>query len=108
MVVPSVYEVASPERPGFVLMQLSVPTSEMKMSDITNAEAIQMMNRCKQEIGGLRAEIDRLRPKADAYDNLAIVLNLLPKCSQGAGEDLVWTLDKRIRELTPPVESKGA
>jgi hypothetical protein len=38
--------------------------------EMNNAEAIQMMNRCKQEILSLRAVIARLEPKADAYDNL--------------------------------------
>lgn len=71
-------------------------------ADISNKEAIDMMLRCKNEIVGLRATIDRLKPKADAYDNLAMVLGLLPRQSVGMGEDVVWTLDKRIRELTPP------
>ncbi|MDB5606702.1 MAG: hypothetical protein JWP25_3602 [Bradyrhizobium sp.] len=70
--------------------------------EISNQEAIEMMNRCKQEIIGMRATIDRLKPKADAYDNIAVVLRLLPQQSVGMGEDVVWTLDKRIRELTPP------
>jgi hypothetical protein len=39
-----------------------------------NTEAVQMMNRCKQEILGLRAVIARLEPKADAYDNLVRML----------------------------------
>lgn len=69
--------------------------------EISNKEAIEMMSRCKSEIIGLRATIDRLKPKADAYDNLAIVLGLLPRSSMGMGEDLVWTLDKRMRELAP-------
>lgn len=68
---------------------------------MNNAEAIEMMNRCKHEIVGLRAEIDRLRPKADAYDNLASVLRLLPQPSMGMSEDMIWILDKRIRELAP-------
>jgi hypothetical protein len=42
--------------------------------DISNKEAVDMMLRCKNEIVSLRATIDRLKPKADAYDNLAIVL----------------------------------
>lgn len=72
------------------------------MSDtITNQEAIQMMNRCKSEIVGLKAAIAHLQPKADAYDNLAAIVRLLPQPSQGYGEDLVWVLEKRIRELTP-------
>lgn len=71
---------------------------------MTDNEAIEMMNRCKHEIQLLRSVIDRLQPKADAYDNLTIVLNLLPRPSVGMGEDLVWTLDKRIRELTPKLE----
>jgi hypothetical protein len=69
------------------------------MRDITNREAVEMMNRCKDEIMTLRAVIDRLKPKAEAYDNLVIVLSLLPRQSQGMGEDLVWILSQRIKEL---------
>lgn len=68
---------------------------------MTDKEAIEMMQRCKHEIIILRQQMETMRPKAEAYDNLAIVLNLLPRPSVGMGEDLVWTLDKRIRELTP-------
>jgi len=76
---------------------------------IDNREAIEMMNRCKQEIQSLRAAIKALEPKADAYDKLAIVLGLLPRPSIGMGEDLVWVLDKRIRELQPkPAPVEGA
>ncbi len=80
----------------------------MPSAEISNQEAIEMMNRCKQEIVCMRATIDRLKPKADAYDNFAIVLGLLPRPSVGMGEDLVWTLDKRIRELTPQPEDSPA
>lgn len=66
---------------------------------IDNREAIQMMARCKEEIQNLRGQIARLQPKADAYDNIAIVLRLLPQQSVGMGEDMAWVLDKRIREL---------
>jgi len=69
--------------------------------EMTKDEAIQMMNRCKQEILSLRGVIARLEPKADAYDNLVRVLRLLPQQSVGMGEDMVWILDKRIRELEP-------
>jgi hypothetical protein len=70
------------------------------MPEITNREAIEMMNRCKHEIRELRIVIDRLKPKADAYDNIVSILRLLPQQSQGMGEDLIWILDKRIKELT--------
>lgn len=66
---------------------------------MSNREAVEMMTRCKQEIQSLRAQIERLKPKADAYDNIAIVLALLPRQSVGMGEDMVWVLDKRMREL---------
>ena len=75
--------------------------------EINNAEAIQMMNRCKQEILSLRAVIARLEPKADAYDNLVSVLRLLPQPSVGMGEDVVWILDKRIRELKPKPDAEN-
>ena len=51
--------------------------------EMKSAEAIQMMNRCNQEILSLRAVIARLEPKADAYDNLVRVLRLLPQPSVG-------------------------
>ena len=73
--------------------------------DMTNHEAIEMMNRCKREIIELRGAVDRLKPKADAYDNLVTVLRLLPQQSIPMGEDMVWVLDKRIRELTSRVET---
>lgn len=67
----------------------------MSAETINNREAIEMMNRCKQEIISLRTTIDRLQPKADAYDNLAIVLHLLPR-----GQDhAVQTAVKAIRGL---------
>lgn len=77
------------------------------MKDMTNSEGIEMMTRCREEIRSLRVQIDRLKPKADAYDNLATVLRLLPQPGVGMGEDLVWTLDKRIRELTPVLTETG-
>ena len=76
--------------------------------EMKNAEAIEMMNRCKQEILSLRAVIARLEPKADAYDNLVRVLRLLPQPSVGMGEDMVWILDNRIRELEPKPEAETA
>jgi hypothetical protein len=79
---------------------------EQKMKDMSNTEALEMMNRCVNEIAGLRSTIERLKPKADAYDNLAAVLRLLPQPSVGMGEDVMWVLKKRIRELTPePAEN---
>lgn len=76
------------------------------MKDMSNTEALEMMNRCVNEIAGLRSTIERLKPKADAYDNLAAVLRLLPQPSVGMGEDVMWVLKKRIRELTPePAEN---
>lgn len=71
-------------------------------SEISNIEAVKMMIRCKQEIVEMRAIIKRLTPKAEAYDNFSIILRLLPQTSMGMGEDIVWILDKRIEELTPP------
>ncbi len=76
-------------------------------AEISNPEAIEMMNRCKQEILCLRAVIARLETKADAYDNIASVLRLLPQPSVVMGEDMVWILDKRIRELQPKPNAVG-
>ncbi len=66
---------------------------------MNDKEAIDMMQRCKHEIISLRREIDHLRPRAEAYESVAQVLALLPRKSVGMGEDMVWMLDKRIREV---------
>lgn len=79
----------------------------MSSEAMSNKEAVEMMVRCKEEIRSLQAAIDRLKPKADAYDNLAVILRLLPQQSVGMGEDVVWILDNRIRELTPTVALPG-
>jgi hypothetical protein len=71
---------------------------------MNDKEAIEMMQRCKHEIITLKRENERLRPKAEAYDSVAQVLALLPRPSQGMGEDLVWLLDKRIREIEVTVK----
>lgn len=66
---------------------------------MSNKEAIEMMSRCKEEIHTLRSQIAHLQPKADAYDNIAIILGLFPRRGIGMGEDVIWFLDKRIKEL---------
>lgn len=68
---------------------------------MTNHEAIQMMQRCIHEVVALRTELDIIRPKAEAYDNIATVLRLLPQRGVTMGEDIVWALRKRIEELEP-------
>lgn len=77
-------------------------------NEMTNSEAVEMIRRCKQEILTLRSVIARLEPKADAYDNLVRVLRLLPQPSVAMGEDIVWMLDKRIRELSAPADAPDA
>lgn len=68
----------------------------------TAGEFVEMMRRCREEIKSLRAEVERLRPKAEAYESLQSVLRLLPQPNLTCGEDLVWRLNKRIDELTKP------
>jgi hypothetical protein len=80
----------------------------MQEAKISAQEAVDMMKRCKAEIESLRAHIAHIEPKAAAYDNIATILRLLPKQGIGMGEDVVWTLDKRIRELQPPVAKASA
>ncbi|MCW5697912.1 MAG: hypothetical protein KIS96_14425 [Bauldia sp.] len=71
-------------------------------------EQIEMMRRCSSEIKQLRAQIDHLQPKADAYDNIAKLLGLLPVASRGYGEDLAWMLDKGIAEIEKAAAARKA
>lgn|GEM_PF-5483068 len=71
----------------------------MARDDITRSEAIEMMKRASAEIKALRAQIADLRPRADAYDRLAQVLDLLPTRNVGMAEDVAWMLDRRVVDL---------
>lgn len=63
-------------------------------------EQLQMMRRARDDIKQLRAQIAQLQPKADAYDKLSVVLDLLPRVNRDiSSQDIAWMLDKRIREL---------
>ncbi|MCA0424026.1 MAG: hypothetical protein LCH61_12015 [Proteobacteria bacterium] len=64
-----------------------------------NKAAIEMMQRCREEIRHQRMMIDHLTPKAQAWDQICKVLNMLPQPQQGFAEDIVWRLDKQIEEL---------
>jgi hypothetical protein len=73
-----------------------------KEEAMNDREAIDMMQRCAAEITSLRQQIKAIAPKADAYDSITAILRLLPVPSQGMSEDLVWSLRKRIEELSKP------
>jgi hypothetical protein len=64
-----------------------------------DSEAIQMMKRASDEIKTLRRTIDQLAPKADAYDAIRQIQDLMPRRTQGMSEDVAWLLDRRIKEL---------
>jgi hypothetical protein len=64
-----------------------------------DSEAIQMMKRASHEIKTLRRTIDQLAPKADAYDAIRQMQDLMPRRSQGMSEDVAYLLDRRIKEL---------
>lgn len=76
-----------------------------RVTAMNSTEAIEMMRRASSEIKDLRRQIEHLAPKAAAYDNLAVVLGLLPRPSVGMAEDVAWRLDKRVEELK--AEMKG-
>ncbi|MBG6172687.1 hypothetical protein IWQ55_000286 [Labrenzia sp. EL_208] len=75
---------------------------------MTNAEAIQMMERASQEIKGLRKQIGELGPKAEAYDALCTVIGLLPRRRGGESIDLAWELDNRVKQLKAAEEKQEA
>lgn len=65
---------------------------------MNRTDTIQMMARCKNEIQMQRTAIAALSPKAEAYDLIKQILGLLPKQSQGYGEDMVYKLERAILE----------
>jgi hypothetical protein len=63
---------------------------------MTSEETIELLNQARNEIRGLRREIERLAPRAEAYDGIIRILDLLPRRSQGASVDVAWLIDRAI------------
>lgn len=70
-----------------------------EIKPISTQEAIQIMQRCVEEMRQMRGQIAIFQPKAEAYDLLLKIMGLLPDQSRGYGEDMVWKLEKRVAEL---------
>lgn len=70
-------------------------------------EQAQMLMRVGEDIRQLRNEIDRLRPRAEAYDAIASILGLLPKRLQGAGEDCLWQVERKLREIQAEIDAEN-
>jgi len=64
-------------------------------------EAIDMMQRCIDEIETQRRIVEHLSPRTEAYEVIRDIVRMQPQRTQGYGEDLVWRLKKRIEELQP-------
>jgi hypothetical protein len=72
---------------------------------VDNKEAIDMMQRCVEELETQRRIVQHLQPQAEAYEVIRDIVRMSPKQTQGYGEDLVWRLKKKIAELQPKPEA---
>lgn len=70
-------------------------------------EAIDMMNRCIDELQAQRRIIEHLSPQAEAYEVIRDIVRMQPKPSQGYGEDLVWRLKRKVTELSEKSNAKS-
>jgi len=58
---------------------------------------VEMGRRAASEIKHLRAQVEALRPKAEAYDLMSkVVHHSLPGAPQAYSEDLAWRIEKEI------------
>jgi hypothetical protein len=62
-------------------------------------EFIEMAERAANDIDSLRAQIRDIAPRAEAFNALQQVLDLMPKRSVGSAEDLAWMLRRRAEAL---------
>ena len=90
------------------LQHASMETITPKGKDM-NDELLQFLRRSRDEIVTLQKQVARLEPKAEAYDLLRDVVGFIPKAARGYGEDIVWRMEQRIRELeAQPAAEKTA
>lgn len=61
---------------------------------------VDMGRRAASEIKYLRAQVEALRPKAEAYDLMSkVVHHSLPGAPQGYSEDIAWRIEREIEEV---------
>ena len=82
------------------------PTNWKYMHDKLRREMIEMAQRASEEIKSLRRANAVLGPRAEAFDAVQQVLDLMPKRSQGMGEDVAYRLDRRVEELLEEARPK--
>lgn len=67
---------------------------------MNDKQVIDMAQRCIEEIEQLRRVNAALAPKAEAYDLLKSVVDLIPcRNNRGEGEDIVWRLKRQIADI---------
>jgi uncharacterized membrane protein YccC len=71
-------------------------------------EQIDMMRRASSEIKQLRLSNAELAPKADAYDTIRQILDMVPQRSRGMAEDIAWRLDRRIDQIEEGLKKASA
>jgi hypothetical protein len=77
---------------------------------MNDKEAIDMMHRCLEEVKSLRAQVAHLSPLAEAYIVLRDVVRMAAPRSGASsmGQDVIWTLEKRIREMEEASKGRAA
>lgn len=70
------------------------------VTTVTQEEFLNMARRSSEEIKALRAQVQFLTTKAQAYDCIAVVLGGLAQHQPPMGEDLAALLDRRVQYLT--------
>ena len=86
------YDNVTPQKPAD-------PTNHEYEAGKLRKELVDICNRAASEIDEERNAAARLAPRAEAFDAIQQVLDLMPKRSRGAKEDLAWRLRNRAREL---------
>lgn len=70
------------------------------VTTVTHEEFLNMARRSIDEIKTLRAQVQLLAPKAQAFDCIAVILGGLVQPPSVMGEDLAALLDRRVQYLT--------
>jgi hypothetical protein len=74
--------------------------AESPIAEISKDEFLNVARRASEETKGLRAPIQFLAPKAQAYDSIVMILGVIPQQRQGMAKSLAFLLDRQVEALT--------
>ena len=71
-------------------------------------ETLHLLHKCRDELRELRQANREMQPRAQAFEVIAQILDMMPRRTGGMAEDVVWHLDRAIMDMERQIQQRTA